>query len=159
MSSGYEPLAEENCRCAGKPGAFLVVGDPKQSIYRFRGADVEVFVQTKDEIEEVGTNVFLEENFRSRPELIDFVNAFFRKLLSGESIGFEESAAAREDAGQPCVTILRTPADDLLSNEARAAEAQQIALKIRDLVDQGGYRYEQIPFCFAMTTFTSMNEH
>ncbi|HHT68219.1 MAG TPA: UvrD-helicase domain-containing protein [Firmicutes bacterium] len=147
------PLQKKIVDALVSQGAKLfVVGDPKQSIYRFRGADVEVFVQTKDEIEEVGTNVFLEENFRSRPELIDFVNAFFRKLLSGESIGFEESAAAREDAGQPCVTILRTPADDLLSNEARAAEAQQIALKIRDLVDQGGYRYEQISILFRAMT-------
>ena len=135
-------------------GAILfVVGDPKQSIYRFRGADVGVFVQTKAEIASNGKNVFLEKNFRSRPELIHFTNSLFEKLLAGESIGFEASLPSKEPAGKPCVAILHTPAEDLLADEARALEAQQIALKIRELVDSGKYKYEQISILFrAMTS-------
>lgn len=134
-------------------GATLfVVGDPKQSIYRFRGADVGVFVETKEEIAATGANVFLEENFRSRPELIDFVNAFFGELMKGESIGFECSAAKKDVAGSPCVTILRTPTEELLSGEARAVEAEQIALTIRELVDQGEYRYKEISLLFRAMT-------
>lgn len=132
---------------------LFVVGDPKQSIYRFRGADVGVFVETKDEIAETGTNVFLEENFRSRPELIAFVNAFFGQLLAGEAIGFQPSRAARDEAGDPCFHILRTPTEELLADAARALEAEQIALKIRELVDGGEYRYEEISILFrAMTS-------
>jgi ATP-dependent helicase/nuclease subunit A len=147
------PLQKKIVDALVAEGATLfVVGDPKQSIYRFRGADVGVFVETKDEIAATGSNVFLEENFRSRPELIGFVNAVFGQLMEGESIGFERSAAKKDAAGGPCVTILRTPAEDLLSGEARVVEAEQIALKIRDLVDRGDYRYEQISILFRAMT-------
>lgn len=147
------PLQKKIVDALVSGGATLfVVGDPKQSIYRFRGADVGVFLQTKDEIAAAGETVFLEENFRSRPELISFVNAFFRELLAGEAIGFEESAAKKGQAGEACVTILRTPAQDKLSDEARALEAEQIALKIRELVDGGEYRYEHISILFRAMT-------
>lgn len=48
--------------------------------------------------------------------------------------------------------ILQTPAEDLLSGEARAKEAEQIALTIRDLVARGEYRYEQISLLFRAMT-------
>lgn len=132
---------------------LFVVGDPKQSIYRFRGADVGVFVQTKEEIAATGKNVFLEENFRSRPELIDFTNALFAQLLANESIGFEASTAKREAVGAPCVTILQTPTEELPADEARAEEAKQVALTIRELVSSGRYEYKQISILFrAMTS-------
>ncbi len=134
-------------------GATLfVVGDPKQSIYRFRGADVGVFVQTKNEIACSGKNVFLETNFRSRPELIGFANTMFGQLLQGDTIGFEESAPEKAAAGVPCVTILRTPTEELLSGEARALEAEQIALTIRELVHGGAYKYEDISLLFRAMT-------
>lgn len=147
------PLQKKIVDSLVEGGATLfVVGDPKQSIYRFRGADVGVFLDTKAEIAAAGETVFLEENFRSRPELLSFVNAFFGELLAGEAIGFEKSAAKKEEAGQPCVAILRTPAEDELSAEARALEAEQIALKIRKLVDGGEYRYEDISLLFRAMT-------
>ena len=148
------PLQKKIIDALVSQGANLfVVGDPKQSIYRFRGADVGVFVRAKEEIAATGTNVFLEKNFRSRPELIDFANALFGHLLEGEAIGFESSSAAKAPAGKPCVTILRTPAEELPAGEARALEAEQIALKIRDLVTRGEYKYEDISLLFrAMTS-------
>lgn len=147
------PLQKKIVDALVSEGATLfVVGDPKQSIYRFRGADVGVFVQTKEEIAATGMNVFLEENFRSRPELIHFVNLFFGQLLAGESIGFEESLAAKEAAGGPCFHILCTPTGDHLADEARALEAEQIALKIRELVDGGEYKYEEISILFRAMT-------
>ena len=56
------------------PGKLFVVGDPKQSIYRFRRADIALYqrVQAK-----VGEAVALTQNFRSVPRVIDFVNAHF----------------------------------------------------------------------------------
>lgn len=134
-------------------GAVLfVVGDPKQSIYRFRGAEVGVFVQTQREVAETGKGIFLETNFRSRPELIKFCNQFFHRLLAGEPIGFEPSEADKPAAGRPCVSILLTPAEALSADEARAAEAEQIALQIRELVEGGRYKYEDISILFRATT-------
>ncbi|HOQ74015.1 MAG TPA: UvrD-helicase domain-containing protein [Limnochordia bacterium] len=134
-------------------GAVLfVVGDPKQSIYRFRGAEVGVFVQTQREVAETGKGIFLETNFRSRPELIKFCNQFFHRLLAGEPIGFEPSEADKPAAGRPCVSILLTPAEALSADEARAAEAEQIALQIQELVEGGRYKYEDISILFRATT-------
>ncbi len=54
---------------------LTIVGDPKQSIYAFRGADVAVYLAARSELEAAdATNVVLSENFRSTPQLVDGVN-------------------------------------------------------------------------------------
>ena len=65
---------------------LLLIGDPKQSIYRFRGADIHGFLRAR---EAAGTRVHgLGTNFRSTPELVATVNAVF-----------EQAEAARRPAG------------------------------------------------------------
>ena len=59
----------------GGPELF-VVGDAKQSIYRFRGAEVEVFGDARANAD---THITLEHNFRSTPQIIRFVNNFFSR--------------------------------------------------------------------------------
>jgi exodeoxyribonuclease V beta subunit len=55
---------------------MFLIGDPKQAIYGFRGADVHTYVKARDELRQAGGKVLvLEENFRSTPELIDAYNA------------------------------------------------------------------------------------
>lgn len=53
---------------------FFFVGDPKQSIYNFRGAEVELFGEQRTAS---AGQVTLQENFRSLPGVIGFINAFF----------------------------------------------------------------------------------
>ena len=61
------------------PGKLFVVGDPKQSIYRFRRADIAT-VQEVGEL--LGTEkVPLEQNFRSQEPVIGWVNAVFRRWM------------------------------------------------------------------------------
>ncbi len=140
-------------------GAVLfVVGDPKQSIYRFRGADVGVFVRTKRDIEATGKNIFLAENFRSRPELIEFTNSLFPHIMDGDEIVFEASAHTRKQVGRPCVTLLEIEADGLDLNDAREVEAKQIALTIRQLVDRGSYNYKDISILFRAMTNVHLYE-
>lgn len=50
------------------------------------------------------------------------------------------------------MSILLTPAEALSADEARAAEAEQIALQIRELVEGGRYKYEDISILFRATT-------
>lgn len=57
-------------------GKLFFVGDFKQSIYRFRGADPDVFRQLRGEIPEKG-KLSLSLNFRSQPAILDFVNLLF----------------------------------------------------------------------------------
>jgi ATP-dependent exoDNAse (exonuclease V) beta subunit len=70
-----------------RAGALFVVGDPKQSIYRFRRADIELYAEvvatlTKEVIE-------LTESFRSRPGIIEWVNAALGALMLPDEHGLQ----------------------------------------------------------------------
>jgi ATP-dependent helicase/nuclease subunit A len=62
-----------------RPGALFVVGDPKQSIYRFRRADMTLYQQVKRRFAAFGAVVELIANFRSRKPIETFVNDTFRE--------------------------------------------------------------------------------
>jgi ATP-dependent exoDNAse (exonuclease V) beta subunit len=64
-----------------QPGGLFVVGDPKQSIYRFRRADIELFSRVGREI---GEEIVLVTNFRSVPGILRFVNTVFAELFGSE---------------------------------------------------------------------------
>lgn len=69
-------------RCRPRPGALFVVGDPQQSIYRFRRADLVTYSRFKQQLREQGGAVVqLTANFRARPELVDWVNGGFADLF------------------------------------------------------------------------------
>lgn len=66
-------------RCIPVPGSLFVVGDPKQSIYRFRRADIVTYNQVKEIIRRSrGKIVNLTRNFRTTPRLADWVNSTFQ---------------------------------------------------------------------------------
>jgi len=71
---------------------LFIVGDPKQSIYGFRGADVRVFEKTKQKITDGNedSDIRLTENFRSLRDPVGFVNYFFNHLMGdGNENDFE----------------------------------------------------------------------
>lgn len=80
---------------------FFAVGDVKQSIYRFRNADPEIFLAkyaaypASDNSERVD----LSRNFRSRRQIVDAVNAVFENLMSGDATEIEYDEAARLNFG------------------------------------------------------------
>ncbi len=66
-------------KCPPRPGALFIVGDPKQSIYRFRRADIAVYQEIKRLILRSGGEVLgLSANFRSQPTVLQWVNETFR---------------------------------------------------------------------------------
>jgi ATP-dependent helicase/nuclease subunit A len=68
-----------------KPGKLFVVGDPKQSIYRFRRADVAFYSDVKRQLTRAGAEVlFLSTSFRSSPSIQNAVNAAFAPLMRGD---------------------------------------------------------------------------
>ena len=57
---------------------LVVVGDPKQSIYAFQGADVSVYLKARQIIEKEGNVFSLNKNYRSSPKMVESVNKFFK---------------------------------------------------------------------------------
>ena len=76
-----------------RPGALFVVGDPKQSIYRFRRADIELYNEVKERFGSIGRALTLTTNFRSCPPIGDLVN----KAFASES-RFPEAATPSQPA-------------------------------------------------------------
>ena len=70
-----------------QPGKVLLVGDPKQSIYRFRGADISLWDRTKrlfpDGVERLG------QNFRTVPPLLEWVNRVFGAVIAEGAEGVQ----------------------------------------------------------------------
>lgn len=66
-------------KCAPRPGSLFVVGDPKQSIYRFRRADIVTYNRVKATIENLpdGKAVSLRTNFRTTGDVVDWANRCF----------------------------------------------------------------------------------
>ena len=72
--------------CVPRKGSLFIVGDPKQSIYRFRSADVSSFLKVKKLFEANGGAILsLSRNFRSTRKICDYFNRVFRKLLPEET--------------------------------------------------------------------------
>ena len=73
--------------CVPRPGSLFIVGDPKQSIYRFRNADVGQFNRVKALFSDarVGEVIKLTKNFRSTKSMCDYFNKEFLRLMPEQS--------------------------------------------------------------------------
>lgn len=67
-----------------EPGRLFFVGDPKQSIYRFRRADIKLFLQARDEFSKGRGSAKLEANFRTVEPIVRWVNALFEHEMPEE---------------------------------------------------------------------------
>ena len=110
----------------------VAVGDAKQSIYRFRGADVGVFAGLIGRLAGgVGQVVHLRENHRSTAGVVDLVNALLSGDEGGLGVPFDEEdrlRATRAGGESPAAEILEDdeggPAGELRGREARAVAAR-----------------------------------
>lgn len=112
---------------------LFFVGDFKQSIYRFRGAEPRVFRGLQEATPERG-RLTLSANFRSQPAVLGFVNAVFGPLFGD---AYTPLTASRPPVGpEPAVRLLWTPAEEGRNVDAlRRAEAKQIAAHLKQLLD------------------------
>ncbi|HVU27730.1 MAG TPA: UvrD-helicase domain-containing protein [Verrucomicrobiae bacterium] len=142
----------------GKSANRFLVGDVKQSIYRFRLANPKIFRDYAQNWRgENGQTIPLAENFRSRESLLSFVNSVFAALMREEigGVNYDGEAklkAAREDArptDEPKVELLlrfskrngnsenENGSDDLADLEEAEKEARMLALHLRELKNSG----------------------
>jgi ATP-dependent helicase/nuclease subunit A len=140
-------------------GNLFTVGDELQSIYGFRHADVSLFRARRGELAELGGSLALRSNFRSRPELLDVVNAAFAERF----FDFVPLMPGREERqsseGEPQAELLLTSrsgwedGEDLAARIAdglptaplwRQAEARLLAQRVAELIHDGRARAGEI---------------
>ncbi|HEV7417730.1 MAG TPA: UvrD-helicase domain-containing protein [Tianweitania sediminis] len=118
-----------------RPGALFLVGDPKQAIYRFRGADIEAYELCRRLIDRQDHGAVLEvtANFRSLGPIIDHVNACFEPVLAKPSQPrYVALAPTLFEASHllPCVarfTVAVATEGRIYAEMFREAEAERVA--------------------------------
>jgi ATP-dependent helicase/nuclease subunit A len=132
---------------------LMLVGDPKQSIYRFRRADVTVWYDVQRDFEEkqFGRVILLGESFRSLPPILGFADSTVGKILQtpieGErhrpyEVAYHPVSAMRTTGPneRPVEIHLVPPTEEgkgLTGNALRLLEAETIARRARELHDNG----------------------
>ncbi|MCX8033052.1 MAG: UvrD-helicase domain-containing protein [Thermoleophilia bacterium] len=149
---------------------IILVGDERQSIYRFRGADVTVF-RRRRRLFEMGDSggddqavVTLDENYRSTAQILAFVNKVFSSPgFFGANSGDESdyvplrrpNEADVDKVGRPVEILLasrlanggseiESEEEGVQSLSIQEAEAQVIAQRVEELVTQEGWQYADI---------------
>ena len=128
------PMTERDwTRVHLRPGALFVVGDPKQSIYRFRRADIEIYQRVRERIEATGGQVAtLTTCFRSVPALCEWANTAFGKLFPVDPTphqpGFAGLQAARDEKGTAFgVRVIQIPEKISKGDDVARFDADAIA--------------------------------
>src|SRR5439155_13274138 len=131
-------IVELLCDSGLTHGKLFAVGDHSQSIYRFRGADVQLFQELRRRMPAEG-RLGLTVNFRSQPAILDFTNALVGAGRPGGLEEYEPLQARRAQLNPgPCVEFLWTQRDPKdFASEARTREAQRIARRIAAMVRGG----------------------
>jgi ATP-dependent helicase/nuclease subunit A len=148
------------------PGSLFIVGDPKQSIYRFRRADIETYEAAKTEIAARGAVLAVRANFRSGRALLDAVNRVFDGVMMVPPDGaYQPDYVPLEphpdtEAGRRPV-LLRLPAAQppaASGDEARAREAAIVATWLRGQVEAGAFAYGDVALLFRAMTAVALYE-
>lgn len=114
-----------------QPGKLFVVGDPKQSIYRFRGADITAYEAFTDLIlKQGGQRGYLRQNYRSEREIISLANAVCSAVMMQKA------------AFQPAYEPIFTAKKELF----RAAEMALVYTPEEQKIDADDFRHNQAQF-------------
>ena len=125
---------------------IVLIGDPKQSIYRFRGADIEVYFKAVEKLRENGISYILETNYRSEKRLVNALNRMFKNVFArnsggGHNIDFypadfmEDKEKLLEKGG---VEFLAVDNETVMTSEnVKALLEQLFAAEIKKLLETG----------------------
>lgn len=149
---------------AAPPASLFVVGDAKQSIYRFRGADVAVFRQVQADVRVAGGALIdFDLTFRAHRPLVEIVNALLAPLMPAADdparpfdVPFSPLTAHRPapagKTGAPHLEFHLGLGDDL--GQGRQAAAAALARRLHELQRAGQIDWQEVALLFrASTTF------
>jgi ATP-dependent helicase/nuclease subunit A len=114
---------------------LFIVGDPKQSIYGFRNAEVEIFDETEKIIldERSGEKILLDESFRLLSDIVVFINYIFKKISGSnpfEKITYQELIKARPNDAKGKIELLLYHGNEKTEN----IEEEMISRRILELI-------------------------
>jgi ATP-dependent helicase/nuclease subunit A len=143
-----------------EPGKLFIVGDAKQSIYRFRGADIDAYRRAVTAVCGGGKPLALRSNFRSVPELVEPLNDLFREYFEPAPPGGEAAldpeydalVPSRPAAGEPRIEILSAGRPGMLAGERRELEAEAIASRIHALCASAASRPRDVAILLRVLT-------
>ncbi len=128
----------------GQPMNVFMVGDVKQSIYRFRQADPSLFLEKYESYGVLPntSRLLLKQNFRSDSAVLDATNFIFETLMQKECGEMEYDDEQRLYQGRPDREIKPTElfvitSENMDSRQLGEAEARHVAGKIRELILEG----------------------
>jgi CRISPR-associated exonuclease Cas4 len=154
-----------------RDGALFLVGDPKQAIYRFRGADIEIYERARNAIRmKHPENVLhITRSFRSMPEILAHVNRCFEGPLSAPGQpGYVALTSTRDETPEApaCVAkIIIETAPNPNSNDIREAEAAEVAnictrlINNMEITDDDGRKRKLVPADIALLAPTGTQLH
>ncbi|WP_373240487.1 exodeoxyribonuclease V subunit beta [Kluyvera ascorbata] len=126
--------------------ALLLIGDPKQAIYAFRGADIFTYMRARSD---VAAHYTLDTNWRSAPGMVESVNRLFGLVdnpFMFRDIPFLPVKSAPKNASlrfeidgenQPAMNLWLMPGEGVSAGDYQAFMAQQCAAQIRDWLTAG----------------------
>ena len=126
--------------------ALLLIGDPKQAIYAFRGADIFTYMKARSE---VAAHYTLETNWRSAPGMVESVNTLFKQMDAAfmfREIPFQPVKFAEKNASlrfefngvtQPAMNLWLLDGEGCGVGDYQSAMAQHCASQIRDWLSAG----------------------
>lgn len=136
---------EDNC---------FMVGDIKQSIYRFRSARPEIFLQKYHrygEGEPLSERIDLSTNFRSAPPIISAINAVFEKIMRRDFGGIDYDEAARLTFGNTSLEDYASPVEVMITQKGERSKEEEELIRIADKVvelHRAGHPYGDIVVLF-----------
>ena len=122
--------------------SLFIVGDPKQSIYRFRKADIEVYETVKEHFFDKDSNLKISQNFRSGSGILNWINAAFSTLIKKPEDGryqpvYEAIHPHRSDADTAVALLdLEYEDKDMKADELRAIEGKGVTRLIKWLIGE-----------------------
>ena len=147
------PAATTWSEVVAKPGRLTIVGDPKQSIYRFRRADIAMYDQVRRQLSAGALEVRLEANFRSTPTLIDWLNRALEPVLGqgDEDALFDSTSGqvfhrnlAKGRGHDAAIAVHALPyavaaGEPNKADDYRGVEAEMLPRYLRWLVGESGF--------------------
>ncbi|MCX6597697.1 MAG: UvrD-helicase domain-containing protein [Acidobacteria bacterium] len=152
-----DPLQAELLLSLASPGKLFIVGDPKQSIYKFRRADVVFYHEVRRKLEDEGARVvFLSRSFRAVSPIQELVNAAFEPVMRADERTGQAGYIALVPEHQPLhsqPSIVALPVPRPLGKSGYVTKAaineslpDAVAAYVEWLVTKSGYQVrERLP--------------